>query len=204
MKKAIIITAVVGMFCSSSYAELFTFNLINREGAPWDNVSSGIYTNTGIGLTLRASMFAYLNGSNSSGSLLNSTASEFGLNAAGSGDATSLFDTNNGQEALWVSFDRAVTIKSMEVSSFTVGNVETGAYQVANGSLVNFTAGGTYTIDTAMNQGAFFKVIALNEGGGNGWILNSFTVEAVPEPATLILLGFGGLAACIIRRVSRG
>lgn len=192
------------MFCSSSYAELFTFNLINREGAPWDNVSSGIYTNTGIGLTLRASMFAYLNGSNSSGSLLNSTASEFGLNAAGSGDATSLFDTNNGQEALWVSFDRAVTIKSMEVSSFTVGNVETGAYQVANGSLVNFTAGGTYTIDTAMNQGAFFKVIALNEGGGNGWILNSFTVEAVPEPATLILLGFGGLAACIIRRVSRG
>jgi hypothetical protein len=204
MKKAIIITAVIGMFCSSSYAELFTFNLINREGAPWDNVSSGIYTNTGIGLTLRASMFAYLNGSNSSGSLLNSTASEFGLNAAGSGDATSLFDTNNGQEALWVSFDRAVTIKSMEVSSFTVGNVETGAYQVANGSLVNFTAGGTYTIDTAMNQGAFFKVIALNEGGGNGWILNSFTVEAVPEPATLILLGFGGLAACIIRRVSRG
>jgi hypothetical protein len=204
MKKAIIITAVIGMFCSSSYAELFTFNLINREGAPWDNVSSGIYTNTGIGLTLRASMFAYLNGSNSSGSLLNSTASEFGLNAAGSGDATSLFDTNNGQEALWVSFDRAVTIKSMAVSSFTVGNVETGAYQVANGSLVNFTAGGTYTIDTAMNQGAFFKVIALNEGGGNGWTLNSFTVEAVPEPATLILLGFGGLAACIIRRVSRG
>lgn len=204
MKKTIVITVVIGMLFGGLHAELFTFDLINKEGASWDNVSSGIYTNTGIGLTLRASMFAYLNGSNSSGSLLNSTASEFGINAAGSGDATSLFDTNNGQEALWVSFDRAVTIKSMAVSSFTVGNVETGAYQVANGSLVNFTAGGTYTIDTAMNQGAFFKVIALNEGGGNGWTLNSFTVEAVPEPATLILLGFGGLAACVIRRVSRG
>jgi hypothetical protein len=34
-------------------------------------------------------------------------------------------------------------------------------------------------------------------------VLNSFTVEAVPEPATFILLSFGGLSACIIRRVSR-
>ena len=203
MKKAIVITAVTGMLFGGLYAELFTFDLINKEGAAWDNASSGIYTNAGSGLTLKASMFAYLNGSNSAGSLLNSTASEFGINAAGSGDATSLFDTNNGQEALWVSFDRAVTIKSITVSSFTAGNVETGAYQVVNGSLITFTAGGTYTIDTAMNQGAFFKIIALNEGGGNGWILNSFSVEAIPEPATVALLGIGGLAACILRRISR-
>jgi hypothetical protein len=203
MKKAIVIAAVTGMVFGGFYAELFTFDLINKEGASWDNVSSGIYTQVGSGLTLKASMFAYLNGSNSAGSLLNSTASEFGINAVGSGDATSLFDTNNGQEALWVSFDRAVTIKSITVSSFTAGNVETGAYQVANGSLVTFTAGGTYTIDTAMDQGAFFKIIALDEGGGNGWSLNSFSVEAIPEPATVILLGIGGLAACIFRRILR-
>jgi hypothetical protein len=203
MKKSIVITVVTLMLFNGLHAELFTFDLINKEGASWDNASSGTYTNKGIELTLKASMFAYLNGSNSAGSLLNSTASEFGINAAGSGDATSLFDTNNGQEALWISFDRAVTIKAITVSSFTAGNVETGACQVADGSLVNFTAGGTYTIDMAMSQGAFFKVIALNEGGGNGWVLNSFTVEAVPEPATFVLLSLGGLVACIIRCASR-
>jgi hypothetical protein len=203
MNKAIIITALMGMALNGVCAELFTFDLLNKEGASWDNVSSGVYANAGSTLTLQASMYAYLDGNSSTESLLNSTATEFGINAAGSGDATSLFDTNNGQEALWVSFDRAVTIKSITVSSFTAENVETGAYQVADGTLVNFTASDTYTVDTAMSQGSFFKIIAVDEGGGNGWILNSFTVEAVPEPAVSGLFGLGGLMAWMIRRASR-
>jgi hypothetical protein len=203
MKKVIMVTALMGMALNGVYAELFTFDLLNKEGASWDNVSSGVYTSAGSTLTLQAAMYACLNGSSSTGSLLNSTATEFGINAAGSGDATSLFDTNNGQEALWVSFDRAVTIKSITVSSFTGGNVETGAYQVADGSLVNFTVSGTHTVDAALSQDSFFKIIAFAEGGGNGWSLNSFTVEAVPEPAAAGLLGLGGLMAWVIRRASR-
>jgi len=203
MKKKIIVMAVMGIVLNAAPAALFTFDLINKNGVSWDGVSSGVYTNAGSGLTLEAAMFAYLTGGYSSGSQLNSTASEFGINAAGGGDATSLFDTINGQEALWVSFDRAVTIKSITVSSFTPGNVETGAYQVADGSLVNFTAGGTYTVDAALSQGSFFKTIAVDMGGGNGWSLNSFTVEAVPEPATFGLLGLGGLMVWQIRRASR-
>ncbi len=201
MKKTMVVAAVMGMFANGVQAELFTFDLMNKDGAPWDGVSSGVYTNAGSGLTVKASMFAYLDGSYSSGSQLNSTKDEFGINAAGNGDATSLFDTNNGQEALWVSFDRIVTIKSIAVSSFANGNVETGAYQVASGNLVNFTSSGTHSIDTALSQGSFFKVIAVNEGAGNGWSLNSFTVEAIPEPATIAMLGFGGLVACMARRM---
>lgn len=192
-----------GMFVCSAYAELLIFDLLNKNGVSWDGVSSGVYTNAGSGMTLKATMLSYLNGGYSSGSQLNSTLSEFGINAAGSGDAASLFDTINGKEALWVSFDHAVVIKTITVSSFTAGNVETGAYQVAEGSLICFTANGTYTVDTTLNQGSFFKVTAVDVGGGNGWSLNSFTVEAVPEPATIVMLGFGGLAACIIRRASR-
>jgi len=203
MKKLIAAVAFIGVALNGAYAELFTFDLLNKNGVSWDGVSSGIYTNAGSTLTLEASMFAYLNGSYSSGSQLNSTASEFGINAAGSGDAASLFDTINGQEALWVSFNHAVTIKSLTVSSFTGGNVETGAYQVANGNLIKVTSGGTYTVETTLNQGVFFKITALNTGGGNGWSLNSFTVEAVPEPATITMLGLGGLAVCVIRRASR-
>ena len=199
MKKAVIIL-FVGVVLNSVYAELFTFDLINKNGISWDGLSSGVYTNTGGGRTLEASLSAYLNGSYSSGSQLNSTVSEFGINAAGSGDDTALFDTNNGQEALWVSFNRAVTIKSITVSSFTGGNVETGAYKVAEGGLVNFTSSGTYTVDAVLNQGLYFKIIAVNEGGGNGWSLNSFTVEAVPEPATIAMLGLGGLVTGMIRR----
>ena len=202
MKKIIAVVLFVGAALSGVRAELFTFDLVNKNGASWDGASSGVYTNVGSGLTLEAAMFAYVDGSYSSGSQLNSTATDFGINAAGTGDATSLFDTVNGQEALWVSFNRAVTVKSITVSSFSGGNVETGAYQVANGSLVNFTASGTYTIDAALNQGEYFKTIAVNTGGGNGWILNSFTVS-VPEPVTFGLAGFGGLMAWIIRRASR-
>jgi hypothetical protein len=202
MKKIMAVVLFVGVGLSGARAELFTFDMANKNGASWDGASSGVYTNVGSGLTLEAAMFAYLKGSYSTGSQLNSTATEFGINAAGAGDATSLFDTVNGQEALWVSFNRAVTVKSITVSSFTGGNVETGAYQVANGSLVNFTASGTYTIDAALNQGEYFKTIAVNTGGGNGWILNSFTVS-VPEPATFGLAGFGGLLVWIVRRASR-
>jgi hypothetical protein len=202
MKKIIAVVLFMGAALGGVRAELFTFDLVNKNGASWDGAASGVYTNAGSGLTLEAAMSAYLNGSYSSGSQLNSTATEFGINAAGVGDATSLFDTANGQESLWVSFNRAVTVKSITVSSFTGGNVETGAYQVANGSLVNFTAGGTYTIDAALNQGEYFKTIAVNTGGGNGWILNSFTVS-VPEPATFGLAGLGGLMAWVLRRASR-
>jgi len=148
-------------------------------------------------------MYAYLDGVYSSGSDLNSTASDFGINAVGTGDSSSLFDTDEGDEAVWISFNQDVTIKSIVVSSFSTGNVETGAYQVANGSIVDFTASDTYTIDTVLNQGGYFKVTAIDEGGGNGWSLDSFTVEAVPEPATIAMLGLGGLLTMIIRRSSR-
>jgi len=189
-------------FCAAlvASAELFTFDLINKQGAPWDDVSFGVYTNVGTLLTLEASMYAYLDGSYSADSDLNSTANDFGINADGSGDATALFDTNNGQEALWVSFNEDVTIKSITVSSFAASNVETGAYQVANGTLVEFTASDTYTIDTALTEGGYFKIIAVDEGGGNGWRLDSFTVEAVPEPATIAMFGIGGVIAFLIRR----
>ncbi len=200
MKKAVIIF-VLGVVVHSVYAELFTFDLVNKNGTSWDGLSAGVYTNTGGGQPLEAALSVHLNGSYSTGSQLNSTTSEFGINAVGSGDETALFDTNNGQEALWVSFNRAVTIKSITVSSFTGGNVETGAWQVAEGSLVNFTSSGTYTVDAVLNQGSYFKVIAVNEGGGNGWSLNSFTVEAVPEPATIVMLSLGGLVAGMMRRV---
>ena len=203
MKHLVAITVFAGMMISSGDAELLTFDLINKNGTSWDGLSAGVYTNAATGLSLEASLYAYLNGAYSAGSQLNSTAAEFGINASGSGDETALFDTNNGQEALWVSFDRMVRIKSITVASFTAGNVETGAWQVADGPMVNFTSSGTYDVDALLNPGAYFKVIAINEGGGNGWSLNSFTVEALPEPATALMLGFGGLTAAVIRRATR-
>jgi hypothetical protein len=200
MKK--IIAGVVLLLFSRAGAELFTFNLL-QDGAPWDNAPSGVYTNVQGGKTLEASLFAYLDGSYSPSSRLNATSTDFGINAPSATDQSALFDTQDGQEALWVSFNHSVTVKSFTVSSFATGNTETGAWQVAEGSVTPFTASGTYTVDTALAQGSFFKVIALDQGGGNGWRLSSFTVESVPEPASLALIGLGGFLLHALRRRSR-
>ncbi|MBM4153237.1 MAG: PEP-CTERM sorting domain-containing protein, partial [Kiritimatiellaceae bacterium] len=135
------------------------------------------------------------------GSQLNSTASSFGVNAPTTADQSSFMDTGAGKEAVWISFNHIVTVKSLSVGDFSPSNVETGAYQVANGALTHFTASGTYSgIDTVLNTGAFFKVMTVNTGGGNGWSLNSFTVTAIPEPATGMMLGAGSLALLLFRR----
>lgn len=203
MRKTVVAALCVLVLFGRARAELFAFDLVNKDGVVWDNVSAGIYTNAGSLLTVRAAMYACLNGSVSTGSLLNSTVAAFGINAAGTGDDTAYYDTNNGQESLWVSFDRDVIIKSITVASFSSGNTETGAYQVAHGMPVSFTSSGTYNIDTALTQGEFLKITAVDEGGGNGWSLSSFTIEAIPEPVTAFMLGFGGLAVWTVRRMAR-
>jgi hypothetical protein len=188
----------------SASAEVFTFTLKGNDGAVWDGVSSGVYANAGTSFTLEATLHAYLDGSASSGSLLNSGGSEFGINADGSGDASLAFDTINGKESVWISFSEAVTVKSITVSSFsTTGTKETGSYQVADGSVVEFSGSGTYgNIDTILAKDTYFKVAAVEDGDGNGWSLDSFEVEAVPEPVTVSMLTLGGLLIWIVRRVS--
>lgn len=184
-------------------AETFTFDLVGKDGASWDNESSGVYTNVGSTLVLEASLYAYLDGGYSANSRLNSGANDFGINAAGTGDEPLAFDTVNGMEAMWIAFDRQVTVSSLTVSSFAIGNVETGAYQVAAGNWVEFTESNTYRVDELLDEGSFFKITTVDQGGGNGWSLDSFAVEAIPEPVTLSFVGLAGIFAIVGRRISR-
>jgi len=199
--RRLLITLLVLCVVFSVSSDVFTFDLIDKDSEPWDGQSTGVYANDNDGATfsLEATMYAYLDGGYSAGSYLNSTSSDFGINADGTTDASSLFDTNEGAEALWVKFNYAVTIKSIVVSDFSSG-VETGAYQVADGSVSQFTDSGEYVINTTLIKDDFFKVIAVDEGTGNGWRMNSFTVEAVPEPATMSMIGIAGALALLVRR----
>mgnify|MGYP003603852483 CR=1 FL=1 len=199
--KHLIGVLIVCCLASVSQADLYTFVMTNQDGAVWDNQSIGYYTNS----TLVATMYAYENGVGgwSNAGVMNSASSTFGINASWADTGTSTFDIwtagNFGTEALWVSFNQDVTFQTIKVSSF--GTAETGLLVVAASPLF-FSANGTYTNSQTLSAGSFAVLSTVDMTSGNGWSLDNFTVETIPEPGTMAMLGMG-LLGLALRRFRR-
>ncbi|MCU0857198.1 MAG: PEP-CTERM sorting domain-containing protein [Pontiellaceae bacterium] len=148
------------------------------------------YTNSGIAATF----------SGTGGNMNRVSNNGFGIDAPGSGDTTYLLDVN---EALTVSFNQAVQITALDFRNFDDGE----SIRVIIGSVTNTVLWanlGNKTTDSIIIPSwdvPLGDTVRFEVGGETDAIaIDSFTV--VPEPATVSMLGIGGLLALIIRRIS--
>jgi hypothetical protein len=184
-------------------AETFVFHTGSASGAAgdaFDDDTTDSYTQNNITLTASAS-------GPGSDSVFNVTSSSFGINAEASGDDTDQFDTGaGGAEIMTFSFNEAGTFDSIDFASLTE-DTETEA-------VLSFTGGNTFNINNANTDGgdvftlstpeAFTanQQITLSTSSDNhNFALQSFTVT-IPEPASLALVGLGGLLIAGRRRRS--
>ena len=186
---ALMVTVV--LLAISPIASATLFDLRGTEGASPGGVEgamSNSVTVDGIEATLTAN-----------DGILNHTGSGFGVNAAGSGDATQLLDDGSViAESVTVIFDVPVVLTSLQLSDFA--GTETASLTVA-GNLNNLNATGSandiYPFNDPVNVG---QSIVLLWTSGNGFSFDNFEVTAVPEPTTLALLVMGLLGMVKCRR----
>jgi hypothetical protein len=150
-----------------------------------DEASSFSLTIDGITATLTANI-----------GVLNTTAvSGFGVNAPGTGDETSQIDNALGVESVSIVFDVSVRLDQIVLSLFTGG---------ATGDLASLTIDGFGPITLnptapALDVYNFInnntvpvgQSIVLAYQAGNGFSFDSFSVTAIPEPASLALVALG-------------
>ena len=116
---------------------------------------------------------------------LNRTGSGFGINAPGAGDDTDNVDAVNGLEIVSVSFNADVSVKGIFAS--LLGAADNGSLTIPGNAAIPFGSFGFVDAGGAfMAQGNQFDVAYVS---GNGFSFDSFTVDRVPEPSALMLLG---------------
>jgi hypothetical protein len=172
-----------------------------------DEVGSFTLTVNGIS----ASLTALAGGVTNAGTVLNRTASGFGVNALGSGDATDQIDFINGIESVRIAFSEDVFFTQLVLSVYSTQTQSPPTGDLASLALPAGTvfplpmssATDTYNFSTN-NFVAAGQTVELSYVQGNGFSFDSFTVNSVPLPsvasAGLILLGALASARFLRRR----
>lgn len=169
----------------------------------FDEVNSFSLTQSGLTATLTALPATY-NEPPLRAVVLNQTASSFGINVVdttcGGLEDSAVIDGGCTGESVSIVFNADVILQSLVISSF--GSTDAGKVTIG-ASTINLLSTGTHSLgNTSLAAGSPWSVAFT---AGNGFSFDSFTVTAVPEPASLTLLGVGllGIGRQVVRRARR-
>jgi hypothetical protein len=167
-------------FAVNSFGSLATFDLLNDSAvySVLDNQMSASVTNGGLVATLTAS-----------DGVLNRTSLGFGVNGSGTDDT----DGMNAGQYIDIVFNQDVSFESVNVSSWgttDAGVVQLGPLYESQGSLAKGDC--VFGFDVLTAGANSVRILATADSGAtNGFSFNSFTVDTIPEPAAVGLLGLG-------------
>lgn len=197
MKKWMLVS-VVSVLALLVHAEVFILDFEGDLGTFLDGKSGDTYTTSQNGTTLEVALAAYGTAGIDD---FNLTGTGFGINNSESGDDTDALDDN---EYITLSFNLAGTFQTLELDRMTGGNGDAGSLEFSGGVTTNFS--GSFSAPLFINE-AFAKdqTITLRQtsgGSGSTWGfgLEKITVDVIPEPAVIGLIGLTGLALLVVRR----
>ena len=183
----------VGLTCTFNvFAGLATFDLHGDASvySLLDNQASGSVTNGGLVVTLTAS-----------DGVLNRTSLGFGINGAGTDDT----DGINAGQYIDLVFNQDVSFENVNISSWgasDAGEVQLGPLFDTQGSLAKDDT--AFGFDVLKADANVVRILATADSGAtNGFSVNSFTVDTIPEPAVIGLLGIGGAYMLLLKKRRR-
>lgn len=132
-----------------------------------------------------------------------------GINSDGNGGHSGEATNFNPGEAWVFSFDTDLTLTSIEFESMNetgIGaTISSSAFSDINLTQASLGAGDVYTFgNLAVSAGTELTITATTTEAfeaGAGWRIESLTVNPVPEPSSTALIGLGGLALLLRRRI---
>lgn len=193
-----ILIVCTAILCASSMAraEMIPFDLGGAlDGLAIDGAASDSLTVDGLTATLSANI-----------GVLWATSGNFGINAPGGADAPDLLDADSGtSEFITITFDKPVTFTQLSLGLFSgtetvdltlgLNPVVTRTATSAATDVYDFTSG-NFPMGNLLAPG---QSLIVGHGTGNGFSLEGFQVNTVPEPSSLSL-ALPALIAGLLRR----
>lgn len=176
------LVAVLGLLVTPVHAIFFDLD-DGAQGLAVDGLASGPATVSGLTATITANT-----------GVLNQASGNFGVNATGTGDVTDQFDGAIVSETITITFNSPVIFESVDISQF--GANDLGTLTLNGLTIVNLASGNVPAGNIVIPAGNTAVIAWTGDnltGSGRGFSFDGFTVSLIPEPASLAILGVGGL-----------